>query len=427
MHQACKIKPHHNLLRNSLILAAYALVPFKLHAALPADAVLAFNPGQTVCLVGGTPPNCDYFQQDVVGSYFAMDFDNDGAFIGNEKTGIEKSEGVRLNDLQPASGSHSGLPDGSEFPSIDMPWAFFGNTGMHQTTTPIGIANGNDGTGDNTASLDFSGWGVTWNGIPDIPLGGDSANFPSDTGVAVLTCSSYCILGDDFTLDYFAHVPIGDASGFGGVYYTLHLEGTIAPHTPIPPTKSVSIQLNNGNTQECTSYGGSVIEATANIVTTDISDIAAINWALDGIISDSGNTANIFVPLGEHILSIAVETLASGQFENSEEVSIEDKTSPNLGILFIDQRTSEEIIEVIGDGKHYVTVVYDVTDICDPEPTASGTAVPVHTIEDGDSIKIDKRQISTTTLGTSAVNVSADAVDISGNHRHRTATLLIVD
>ena len=186
-------------------------------AALPADAILAFDPGQTVCLVGGAPPNCDFFLQDVTGSYFAMDINNDGAFDGNEKIAIERDEGVRLGDVQPASGSHSGAPDGSELSSIDMPWSFFGNTGMHQTTLQVVIVGGDDGTGDNTASLDFSGWGVTWNGISNIPLGGDSLNFP-DTGVAILNCSSGCGIGDDFSLDYFAHVPIDDPSGFGGVF-----------------------------------------------------------------------------------------------------------------------------------------------------------------------------------------------------------------
>jgi hypothetical protein len=400
--------------KSSLVLAVLGTASVSVHAALPPDAILTFDPGQTV-------------SQDVTGSYFAIDLNGDGIFDEFEKTAIENNEGVRIGDAQPASGSHTGAPDGSELPSIDMPWAFFGNTGMHQTTVPVVIFNGDNGTGDNIASLDFSGWGFTWNGIPDIPLGGDSANFPSDTGVAVLNCSSECNIGDSFSLDYFAHVALGDPSGFGGVFYTAHLEGVIDPGSPLPPTKSVSIQVTGGASQECDSHGGSTIEASANIVTTDVNDIVAINWELDGAVAGSGDTVNIFAPLGDHTISVTVDTLASGTFQDSEPVTVSDNTSPELAIRFIDQRTGAEITEVTGNGMHLVTVMYDVSDICDPDPAASGVAVPVYAIEDGDVIKINKKKLATATLGTSAVNVSADATDASGNQRHREAALLIID
>ena len=133
------IKSPHSLLKSTLMLAILGSVQIEVQAALPADAILAFDPGQPVCLAGGIPPNCDFFLQDVSGSYFAMDFDASGDFGANEKTAIEMNEGVRLGDIQPASGSHGGSPDGSETPSIDMPWSFFANTGMHQTTLPVVI------------------------------------------------------------------------------------------------------------------------------------------------------------------------------------------------------------------------------------------------------------------------------------------------
>ena len=155
------IKSPHNLLKSTLMLAIFGSVQIEAQAALPADAILAFDPSQPVCLAGGTPPNCVFFLQDVSGSYFAMDFDDSGDFVANEKTAIEMNEGVRLGDIQPASGSHGGAQDGSEIPSIDMPWLFFGNTGMHQTTLSVVIVNGYDGSVDNTASIDFSGLGGT--------------------------------------------------------------------------------------------------------------------------------------------------------------------------------------------------------------------------------------------------------------------------
>jgi hypothetical protein len=222
-------------------------------------------------------------------------------------------------------------------------------------------------------------------------------------------------------------VPLGDPSGFGGVYYTVHLEGVINPGSPLPPTRKVSIQLTGGNSQECSSFDGKVIEATVNITTTDINDIVSVNWELDGAAVGSGDSIAVAASLGDHTLSVYVDTLASGSFDSSEPVTVKDTTPPELDIHFIDLRTGDEITEVTGDGKNYVSVRYDVVDVCDPASTATGTAVPVHTIDDGDIMLIDKKKLATTTLGSSAVQVSAEATDATGNRRQRGATLLIAD
>ncbi len=49
---------------------------------------------------------------------------------------------------------------------------------------------------------------------------------PYTNGVAKFSWSG--VDGSAYTLDYLATVPLGDASGFGGVKYALHLEGTVA-------------------------------------------------------------------------------------------------------------------------------------------------------------------------------------------------------
>lgn len=196
-------------------------------AALPDNTVLAFDPGMKVqtCLYGGTVPNCNYMSTTttVSGSWFSMDTNDDGMVAISEITVISRFNGLTIGATQPASGSHSGPPDGSESPDIDNPWGFFGNTGMDFTTSPVTVSADN-GT---TQELDFSGWSVTWNAIPLIPMGGDTANFPSDTGIANLSCASDCSNGDGFTLNYASHVPLGDPSNFGGVPYKLYLEGTL--------------------------------------------------------------------------------------------------------------------------------------------------------------------------------------------------------
>ncbi|HGG59821.1 MAG TPA: cadherin repeat domain-containing protein, partial [Gammaproteobacteria bacterium] len=169
------------------------------------------------------------------GSWFAMEAAGPGGWI---YVGLSANEGVQLGQAQPASSSPLK-------PSIDNPWVFFGNLGVHQTTQPPTIIS-DDGAGH--VSLDFSGWGVSWNGIPVIPLdkrpnggveGGASVNPES---VALMTCQDAdptdgesaddCSLGDSYTLSYTATVPAGDPSGFGNVSYVLHLEGNVVKERP---------------------------------------------------------------------------------------------------------------------------------------------------------------------------------------------------
>ena len=118
--------------------------------------------------------------------------------------------------------------DGTEIAPFDSPWQFLGVYGAHQSTSPVTIFS-DDGNGN--VQLDFSGWGVTWNGIPNIDLGG-SVDF-SDTGLAVVTCALDCSDGDIFTLDYSAHVPLDDPNGFAGVPWRIHLEGVVSA-VPVP-------------------------------------------------------------------------------------------------------------------------------------------------------------------------------------------------
>lgn len=214
-------------------------------AALPTNAVLNFTDGIKTCVIGGTFPNCTHGVSNIAsGSFFSMDQNGDGTIAGSEKTAIANNDGLIIGVTQPATGSHGGAPDGSETPGIDAPWLFFSNTGMHFTSTPVTVTVDNGTSQD----LDFSGWSVTWNGIPTISMGGgaqdcgtsadgicvdNSSNdiagvFDNGTGIATLTCGTDCSNGDTFTLEYNAIVPQADPSNFGGVNYALHLEGTIS-------------------------------------------------------------------------------------------------------------------------------------------------------------------------------------------------------
>lgn len=135
--------------------------------------------------------------------------------------------GLIIGQTQSASGSHTGPVDGSEAPGIDMPWTFFGNTGMHFTEEPITIISI---TGD-TMLLDFSGWRREWSGIVS-DLGGDASL--GDTGIAEVVCSiDGCPVGSDYVLSYSYHIRSDDQTGFNFVEQYLRLEGTIEA-IPVP-------------------------------------------------------------------------------------------------------------------------------------------------------------------------------------------------
>jgi hypothetical protein len=206
-----------------------SLTPMMASAALVNGSNLSF----TAAASGTTQPAIG------AGSWFSMAVSaNTTAY-----TGIQSFNGLTLGTTQLATGSHSGLPGCTpnsacnaslplnEQPNIDNAWGFFSNTGMHQTTSNSNVIS----AAGNTGNVDMSGWSVTWNGIADIPMSGGSygnSNLFSN-GVGNVVCAVDCGNGDSYTLDYRATVPVGDPSGFGGVKYALHLEGTVSV-IPVP-------------------------------------------------------------------------------------------------------------------------------------------------------------------------------------------------
>ena len=160
------------------------------------------------------------------GTYFSMDVSANTTIYTTLIKGPDGGFVIGYDQL--ATGSHSGLPTGNETSSIDLGWNFFGNTGLTFTKNG-GITGNTDGTlkfsGDNGGQGKYQ---ITWNGIPEIDLGG-SAQFPEDLGFALISCNpAPCADGSTFDLAYEAHVPPGDPSGFGGVQYRLVMNGTVA-------------------------------------------------------------------------------------------------------------------------------------------------------------------------------------------------------
>ena len=193
---------------------------------LPANTIpiLAFDAG-----VPGDP--VDKSIPATSGSYFTMEVQPGTLIYTVMAPGPDG--GIVVGYEQPAGNSHTGFPNGTEETSVDQPWDFFSNTGL-QFTKNCGIIGNSDGT------LQFRGtggpgnysqgrWIVSWNGIPEIDLGGDkTGTFPQDLGFATIACTpAPCADQSAFNLTFAAHVPPGDPSGFGGVPYTLKLTGTV--------------------------------------------------------------------------------------------------------------------------------------------------------------------------------------------------------
>jgi hypothetical protein len=179
----------------SLVIASYT---GGAHATLNSDAVLDFDPATS------------FFGMEVAPGFIVP-------------TALTSQDGIKLGVVQTPAGSHGGAPDGSETPTVDQPWLFFSNTGMHGTVgDPITIVS-DDGNGNVT--LDMTGWRVDWNGVViNMGTGADATVVCTDTNANTIFCDA----GDTYVLDYAAIVPDDGTTNFGGVSYTLRLEGAIS-------------------------------------------------------------------------------------------------------------------------------------------------------------------------------------------------------
>lgn len=163
---------------------------------------LTINPGIYTTDTNGNITN-------VTVSWFAMDSDGNSKIAGSEKSVLmQGSKGIVIGVTQPP-----GEIDGG---------AYFGYPLGHVTTSPI--------TGGTTSGLDFSGWAVNWSGLL-INMGSGAWGAGFSNGVANFAWSG--VYDSAYSLDYAATVPLGDPSGFGGVKYKLHLEGTVQA-VPVP-------------------------------------------------------------------------------------------------------------------------------------------------------------------------------------------------
>jgi len=383
---------------------------------LASSSSWAFNVGDVVSFdageIGCTIPDAqlceshpEWFQGVVEGSYYAMDLNGNGQFEIAERIAIAAGPdgGIIMGQTQPAS-SGQGCQNGVG--SIDEPWCFFGNTGAHQTTTYPVVDNGN-------GTMDFRGWGVTWAGIIDIPLGG--AAWAGDTGLATLTCSSDpCGPDDVYSIEYEATVSDG---GFAGVSYQLHLE-----HKIIIPLVKVYVTINGGSVQECAAINGHDVTASAAITLLNGAVLESITWSVDGINAGTGENLSSFLTLGNHTISVTAKATSGAQDIATASVNIVDTTAPIISAAFIDSRSGSEITSIDTKNTSFVGVSINATDICDASPINQGIGGFV--LSDGDVLKVQGNQ-DKVELTTSVLEMQAKSFDASGNVSIQSKTLSI--
>lgn len=172
-----------------------------------------------------TIPGVGTFVTGYSGSWFGMDIDNNGIQAG-EKTALSaiNSPGIIIGATSTAGPYGNGVSlTGSAGPIVDT-WSFFSSTGTNFAT--VGI------TGSTEAGLDMSGWTVAWNNVASIDMGqGANATFVWD-GTD----------GGAYTLDYSASVPT-TSPAFPGVFYQLHLEGTVTQAAAVPEASTYGMML----------------------------------------------------------------------------------------------------------------------------------------------------------------------------------------
>ncbi len=247
-HTTCNLK--RAALQNALGVAL-GCTSLNANALLTTTTVLAFDPG----IVGGAANNLtgvgpSWFSRKI-GPYTTI------------YTGMQPGQdgGLQIGVTQDTNGHSTyhigaddfGIPLHSGVGGIDDEWLFDEYwAGLHLTTVPVTVVSDFGAT----KTLDFSGWSMIWGGRPSLSLGGGvqdcgttsdgicvrfsgypdiAGTYDNGTGLATITCSdASCSDTSTFTLTYNAVFPQADISGYGGVPYGLHLQGSILSSVPVP-------------------------------------------------------------------------------------------------------------------------------------------------------------------------------------------------
>ncbi|RRQ21428.1 hypothetical protein D6C00_05385 [Thiohalobacter thiocyanaticus] len=208
----------------------------------------------------------------------------------------------------------------------------------------------------------------------------------------------------------------GPFPGFS-IAYELDVGGSI-------PDVDVDLNVPGGLTQECSETGGTSVNLTATATLKGGATLGSISWAVDGADAGTGSSITPFLSLGEHTVEVTAMTTNGVTDTESTTVNIRDTQQPSLDIEFIDTSTGMAITEIDSPRVSYVEVRLNSDDVCDEDPAVSGVAKPVTAITGGEVIRI-QGNIQDTDMPTTAIEVTANATDDSGNKEMDQAILNI--
>jgi hypothetical protein len=192
------------------------------------------------------------------------------------------------------------------------------------------------------------------------------------------------------------------------------------------PSPMIDVNLNvaGGSLQECNSTGGNTVELSAQVQLLNGAELASINWSVDGNHAGSGASISPFLQLGTHSVSVTATGISGVSDTESTSVVIRDTTKPDLSIDFIDTRSSQSVSSIDDSSVSFVEIRLSSNDTCDSDVTTGGVAKPVFAIMGSEVIKIQGNN-NTVEMPTTAIEVSASAVDDSGNKKIDTGVLPI--
>lgn len=177
------------------------------------------NLGDTLTIRTGVPVfSANGDQVDVSnGSWFALNLNGNRRIEGTEKSVLAQgTDGIVIGMTSQPGAYHAGLPSSGDSNAVTAPWSYFDNTGSDYLVIPI--------TGG-TNGVDMRGWHAAWLTISSLPLGSGAWDAGFLDGIGNFSWDG--LYGSSYTLDYRATIPANDPSGFGGLQYGLHLEGTV--------------------------------------------------------------------------------------------------------------------------------------------------------------------------------------------------------
>lgn len=201
--------------------------------------------------------------------------------------------------------------------------------------------------------------------------------------------------------------------------YTLDVGGSI-------PDVDVELNIPDGLTQECSETGGTTVSLNATATLKGGASLGAISWAIDGADAGTGSSITRFLSLGDHQVEVTAMTTDGIIDSDRTTLSIRDTRRPSLEIEFIDTSTGLAVSEIASPRVSFVEVRLNADDVCDAEPSVFGVAKPVTAITGGEVIRI-QGNIQETDMPTTAIEVTANATDASGNKEMDQAILNIND